>query len=108
MAKDEKLTPQTNKQTKKHVDVRQKPTQYCNYLLIKNKRETLSTAELDQTSTTSNIQTDLRFSIAGLDTINLIADLKAAHEDTPCVYLKKQFCLHHQLFQQLLLKPPPM
>ena len=45
---------------------------------------------------------------AGLDTINLIADLKAAHEDTPRVYSKKQFCLYHhyciqRIYHRILL-----
>ena len=42
------------------------------YLLVKNKRESLTQAELDQTSKKSNIQTDLRLAVAGFDTINPI------------------------------------
>ena len=42
------------------------------YIIVHNRTESLSEAELDQTSKTSNIQTDLRLAIADFDTINPI------------------------------------
>ena len=42
------------------------------YILINNRKEKLTAAELDQTSKVSNIQTDLRLAIAGFDTMNPI------------------------------------
>ena len=77
------------------------------YLLVKNKRETLSTAELDQTSTTSNIQTDLRLAIAGFDTMNPILSKNRNVQEIskiifePLVNLnstyKKEYCLAEEI-----------
>ena len=73
------------------------------YLLVKNKREELSTAELDQTSTTNNIQTDLRLAIAGFDTINpLLSTNRNVQEISKIIFeplitlnstYKKEYCL---------------
>ena len=57
------------------------------YLLVKNKRESLTQAELDQTSKKSNIQTDLRLAIAEYDTINpILSKNRNVQEVTKIIY----------------------
>lgn len=73
------------------------------YLLVKNKRESLTQAELDQTSKKSNIQTDLRLAVAGFDTINPILSRNRNVQELsrlmyePLINLdssyKKEYCL---------------
>ena len=77
------------------------------YLLVKNKRENLTTAELDQTSKTSNIQTDLRLAVAGFDTINpILSNNRNVQEITKIVFeplvnlnstYKKEYCLAKEI-----------
>lgn len=73
------------------------------YILINNRKETLSAAELDQTSKVSNIQTDLRLAIAGFDTMNpILSKNRNVQEISKIIYeplinlnqyYEKEYCL---------------
>lgn len=59
---------------------------YTIFVIVQNKTE-VSDTNLDQTSTVSNIQTDLRFGISGLDTINpLLTNNRNVQEITKIIY----------------------
>ena len=77
------------------------------YTFVKNKREEVGAAELDQTSKTSNIQTDLRLAIAGFDTINpIISTNRNVQEISKIIFeplvtldssFKKEYCLAKEI-----------
>lgn len=82
---------------------------YAGYQLIKE--DSLSgTEQLDQTSTVSNIQKDLRFAIAELDTINpILSNNRNVHEVTKIIYeplitfnenYKLNYCLAENVIKQ--------
>ena len=76
---------------------------FTGYLIIKNKRETISQADLDQTSRKSILQTDLRLAIAGFDTINpILTNNRNVQEISKVIFeplinlndsYKKEYCL---------------
>ena len=73
------------------------------YILINNRKEKLTAAELDQTSKVSNIQTDLRLAIAGFDTMNPILSKNRNIQEISKIiyeplinlnqYYEKEYCL---------------
>lgn len=79
---------------------------YTIYVISQNKSED-SEKSVDQTSTISNIQTDLRFAIAGLDTINPITtNNRNVQEITKIIYdplitlnenYKLEYCLAEEI-----------
>lgn len=79
---------------------------YTVYVIFQNKAD-LSDYNLDQTSTLSNIQTDLRFAIAEMDTINpLLTNNRNVLEVTKIIYdplvtlnenYKLQYCLAEEI-----------
>ena len=79
---------------------------YIMYIIVQN-RSNVEDYSLDQTSTLSNIQTDLRFSIAGLDTINpLLSKNRNVQEATKMIYdslvtlngnYKLEYCLAEEI-----------
>lgn len=79
---------------------------YTMYIILHNKSDVTNTS-LDQTSTLTNIQTDLRFAIAELDTINpLISNNRNVQEITKIIYeplvtlnenYKMQYCLAEEI-----------
>ncbi len=76
------------------------------YFIVKNRSKN-EDYSLDQTSTVSNIQTDLRFAIAGYDTINpIISDNRNVHEISKVIYeplitlnenYKMEYCLAEEI-----------
>ena len=79
---------------------------YTMYIILHNKSDVTNTS-LDQTSTLTNIQTDLRFAIAELDTINpLISNNRNVQEITKIIYeplvtlnenYKMEYCLAEEI-----------
>lgn len=79
---------------------------YTLYIIVNNKTDT-SDVSLDQTSTQNNIQTDLRLSIAGMDTFNpLLTNNRNVQEVTKIIYeplvtldehYKMQYCLAEEI-----------
>lgn len=79
---------------------------YTAYIIIQNNSKT-EEQSLDQTSTLSNIQTDLRFAIAELDTFNpLLSNNRNVQEITKIIYdplitlnenYKLQYCLAEEI-----------
>jgi peptide/nickel transport system substrate-binding protein len=79
---------------------------YTVYVIAQNKSDT-SDVSLDQTSTISNIQTDLRFAIADMDTINpIISNNRNVQEITKIIYdplvtlnenYKLEYCLAEEI-----------
>lgn len=79
---------------------------YTMYIILHNKSEVTNTS-LDQTSTLTNIQTDLRFAIAEMDTINpLISNNRNVQEITKIIYeplvtlnenYKMEYCLADEI-----------
>lgn len=81
---------------------------YTVYIIFQNKDD-FSDYNLDQTSTTNNIQTDLRFAISGFDTINpLLTNNRNVQEISKVIYdplvtldgnYKLQYCLAEEIAQ---------
>ena len=79
---------------------------YTLYVIVQNKTDT-SNINLDQTSTVSNIQTDLRLAISQMDTINpLLTNNRNVQEVTKIIYdplvtlnenYKIQYCLAEEI-----------
>jgi len=79
---------------------------FTGYILIKNNSKS-ETVTLDQTSTTNLIQTDLRFAIAGIDTINpILSNNRNVIEITKIIYeplvtlnenFKLEYCLANEV-----------
>lgn len=79
---------------------------YTFYVIIQNGND-ISDEELDQTSTTTNIQTDLRLAIAELDTINpILSKNRNVQEVTKIIYeplvtlnenYKLEYCLAEEI-----------
>lgn len=79
---------------------------YTSYIILKN-RSTLDDGTIDHTSTTSNIQTDLRLSITELDTINpILSKNRNVQEITKIIYeplvtlnenYKLEYCLAEEI-----------
>ena len=79
------------------------------YFIVKNRSKN-EDYSLDQTSTVSNIQTDLRFAIAEYDTINpLLSNNRNVHEISKVIYeplvtlnenYKMQYCLAEEIGKQ--------
>lgn len=79
---------------------------YTIYVIAQNKTDT-SDINLDQTSTLTNIQTDLRFGISSLDTINpLLTNNRNVQEITKIIYdplvtlnenYKMEYCLAEEI-----------
>lgn len=79
---------------------------YTLYIILQNK-EDMSDYNLDQTSTVSNIQTDLRFAISEFDTINpLLTNNRNVQEISKVIYdplvtldgnYKLQYCLAEEI-----------
>lgn len=79
---------------------------YTVYVIVQNRTE-VSDNELDQTSTLTNIQTDLRFGISELDTINpLLTNNRNVQEITkimydPLVTLNENYKLEYYLAEEI-------
>jgi len=79
---------------------------YTMYVLFQNKKEE-NNSTLDQTSTLSNIQTDLRFAITGLDTINpIISNNRNVQELSKIIYeplvsLNENYKLEYRLAEEI-------
>ena len=59
---------------------------YTVYIIFQNKQD-MSDYNLDHTSTLNNIQTDLRFAMSGMDTINpLLTNNRNVEEITKVIY----------------------
>lgn len=79
---------------------------YTSYVILKN-RSSLDDATVDHTSTTTNIQTDLRLSITELDTINpILSKNRNVQEITKAIYeplvtlnenYKLEYCLAEEI-----------
>lgn len=79
---------------------------FTGYIIVKNKSES-EDVTLDQISTTSTIQTDLRFAIAGFDTINpILSNNRNVQEITKIIYeplvtLNENFKLEYCLAEEI-------
>jgi len=79
---------------------------FTSYIIVRNSNKG-DNIILDQTSTTNTIQTDLRFAIAALDTINpILSKNRNVHEITKIIYeplitlnenFKMQYCLAEEI-----------
>ncbi len=79
---------------------------YIMYVIVQN-RSNVEDYDLDHTSTTSNIQTDLRFAITALDTINpILSNNRNVQEVTKMIYdplvtlngnYKLEYCLAEEI-----------